>query len=600
MAVCDSSDLWIACVKQTITKTQHLPSRKLLEIYQYKFQHPSVYQAISEFYNVYTRRISEQESLEDSSSEEQLNLLDRYLENIINSLYKLSNSTNEEIFKDMALITRTIQAFLVTQNPSTSLIHLIKEYSGYKDDFSNYYFDRKNYLKVIFECIKRGDLETARIIISKHPEIQQNARKEVSRATKEFFSLIDRCLNPASRIYGNQFGTKDQNEFLNNFQAILRESRILLKNTLEGAEKSDLKNELLPLIKILAGDKEAFMATKPNWIEYVGYFNFFMQGTIYSPEDLLSDLKDSKFNIQGIPDEILLKIICTNNMHDVAQTCSEWFPSYFMAHIIEVLVIIDKLPKEQLEEFDNLNYAEHYFYHFILGILSDPNISFKIPLEYLLNNIGFFPDLSSMIETAILYRINKENPKEIISYLKEKKIEDVLSVYYKVKAMQCLGNKDLISALTWSYNTNDQDLKAIVEHHIINFTLYQNTRDIELFLSEIIPEVKNSSSVVNFLEQYTKFCQAILDNNLDDAATKMIDFFVLETAPEEFFPRIFENGFEILQRGIIINQQSLFSILRVYEKLASGQIVGENITKEFLEDLNAALGRCAVLSLSRS
>ena len=425
MSICELSGNSLGIILQQKSRLSNALSKKILLFGSTLIPNLYLDDIVTAIYKLYIEKTMFFYSSENIHEEELIKHQFQYCNEIIEELFlfhkKSGKSENTLPFKDMGLVLRTIQSFLLSKTISNSLLKLYKEYNEERLCPNIQNFDSSLFLS----CIKSGNLEDAIKLIKKHPQNKSS-----------LINHLETCLNPASRVFGLLY--HNENEFLQHFEAISLESQKVIK-------LCDNDPELKKIAKIIGGNIESFMALNPTWLEYLIYHCLFIEGVVYDPESLAQTLLEKFSDLYDI-DHILIEIIF-GNLHSVIQKLSLFYPSFFISHVVDILATIGKLPSDPQNEFEGLNYPEYYFFNYINEIICITSLPVCIPCDYIYHNLGGLPNTFEMLNQAALIRIPNGNISEMVNYFNKHNLNEISQNIHKIKAMECLQKNDINDSL---------------------------------------------------------------------------------------------------------------------------------------------------------
>ena len=403
-----------------------------------------------------------------------------------------SDCSEEILYRSMYMVAHTVDYFIVKKSPVIGIRELISIFYG-EMYVAEPEIEDKDWWNVgnLNKYLKRGELDNVKAILRRHP---------YHGMFPDVFRSIETCLNSALRIFGSSKAGSNESAFLHAFEGVKRESKRLLIRFDEGNFK-DLE-DLRTLIEILAGKTESFMKVSPTWIELILLFFMFDQGVPFNYDPIIYSINQGKYDLQEF-DKILQYIICTDNMHLAVQKCLEFFPLYFTVHIIELLLMLHRLPLETQPELDNLNYAEFYYLKYILSLIHNQQISFQIPCDYLLETQGAQANLSQLLEYAMIVRLNEDNIQDMVNYCNARSLPEMTDSLYKILTHSALHSNSLIKAMIYSSKVTQPELRHKVELALISKTLIIGIDNMMQNYINFLPEqVATHSMVVNFFMRY--------------------------------------------------------------------------------------------------
>lgn len=566
MSVCGVSGNNISVVFQQKTRLESTLTKKTIVFSTTSLQDMDFSEIIADFHRLYMTKVKYYKNSEDITNEASINYHYKYCDDLIACLKKYP----EPIYNDMALLLRMVQSFVLTHTISVSLIKMYNEY--YQKPL---YLQSTGYDQLMFfNCIKSGRLDDAESILRRHPN--RSSFKDHLLAT----------LDPGSRIFGLIY-TSDS-EFIQHFEAISKEAESL--NKAWGNDK-----EFSRILKILSGDINAFLELNPTWIEYLIYHCLFIEGLIYDSENVLKIIKE-RIGERSEMDRLLLTVV-GKNMHEVVQRASEAFPAFFIAHLVDILATAEQLPKEPSRRFEDLNYPEFYFWHYVNEIYTNPKIPLKIVCDYILNNLGVLCGIQDLLINAALLRLPYQDFDAMVEYLDFVGLHNMTSTLFTYKAMKFLGENDFSNGLYWAFKSKDKVLQHRAEKLFLDFAVECNRERLEDIIRRIDPVVRGESSTIAFLVIYQRYLSFVDDGEVAKAGEMLVRFFLDQLAPEDFYESIFEASLPLFERGLVLSYSNFLIVLEGYEKMCNRFIRQKEPKPLSIDRISGILAHCSSLSL---
>jgi hypothetical protein len=516
-------------------------------------------------------------------------VLRKNYKNAVQRMQSRGSDYNDEIlYRTMYMVAHTVDYFIVKKNPVIGIRELISIFYCEMYVAEPEIEDKDSWnVRNLNKYLKRGELDNVKAILRRHPYYNM---------FPEVFKLIENCLNPALRIFGSSKAGSNESAFLHAFEGVKRESKRLLIRFDEGnfRELEDLRT----LIEILAGKTESFMRVSPTWIELILLFFMFDQGVPFNYDPIIYSIAQGKYDLQEF-DKILQYIICTDNMHLAVQKCLELFPLYFTVHIIELLLMLHRLPLEIQPELDNLNYAEFYYLKYILSLIHDKQISFQIPCDYLLETQGAQPNLSQLLEYAMTVRLDEDNIQDMVKYCNARSLPDMTDCLYKILTHSALHSNSLLKAMIYSSKVTQPELRHKVELALISKTLNIGIESMmENFIKFLPKEVATQSMVVNFFIRYSDYKNAIYSHDFENAGGILLEFVKNKSAPDEFWGRLLKDSIPILlQSSIVYKWEDMLLLLECLENASNRHSQYKSITDREAQFVSQALSTASLRSL---
>lgn len=566
MSICGVSGNSIAVVYQKKSSLESVSCPKILGFYTTSLQEIDFIDIITDFHHLYTLKSRFYKDPNTITDEGSIKYHYKYCEDLITCLKKHP----EPIYKEMALLLRIVQSFVLSPTISLSLIKLYDEYFPplFIQKSSN--FDENGF----FHCIKSGKLDQAQSIIRSSP---------IKSPIKEHLLSI---LEPSSRVFGLIY-TSDS-DFIPHFESITSETKTLYN--IWGHDKNYTK-----IIKILKGEINTFLTLNPNWLEFLIYHCLFIEGFFYDTENVVSIINE-RIGVDNDFEKLLL-IVVKRNMHEVVQVASKKYPAFFIAHLVDILATAEQLPKELSWRFEDMNYPEYYFWVYINEIFTNEQVTLEILCDYILSTLGGLIGIQDLILKAACLRLASQDFNAMVSYLNQVCLSNISCRLFVYKSVSFLNANDFPNGLLWAFKSKNKPLQLKAEKIFLNFAKKQTKPYLENLLQTIDPLVKSKSSAISFLHIYLHYLQYINQKQTTQAGELLIKFFTDQLSPESFYDKILLSSIELFNQGLILSYSNFISVLEGYEKLANRCLNNKPYDPCFLNQISSILAYNAGLSL---
>lgn len=557
------------------------PSRNELKFFTFNLKSIEYVEAVKEFHQVYMDKLSYFQNNPNIENDQIVTYHVRYFDALINILQTLSNKyqgENSLPFTQMGYLLRSIQSFVLDYNISKSLLKLHSELFSARPPQSSSQF----LLNTFFTYIKAGNLFEARKYFQKYPNYSKHPQTR----------HIEACLNPENRVFGLMY--TNEKEFLIHFDRISAESRKILRAC---EDHEDFKRICL----ILTGDLESFLSLKPNWLEIIIFFSLFKVGIIYNTEEISKVIASRGATQQGIEKMMITAFI--DNLHLVVQQASEVFPSFFIAHIVDVLAVCGKVNVDPQDIFEHLNYPEYYFLNFVNEILPNLEIPLEVVCDYIYHNLGGVENCDELLNYANKIRVKTENVEKSVQYFFDHKLENIALSTYKYAGLEALNTGKLSLAIEYALRSKDQEFKYLIESRVLNIAAELNVDHIRLIVQAFnqkynLPALdkkhtQHGSVIIHFFTVLLKYYEFIESKNIVEAGNLLVKFFCEDSAPVLFYKNIFEASVQLFDAGLSLSSRNFFIVLKAYEKLCTLP----NVPQKTIQTLSQVLAKAASFSL---
>lgn len=563
-------------------KPNYMGGRNTIGFYNLNNRSEEYLEAIKELHQVYMDKLSYFQNNPKIDSEQVVNYHVRYLDTLVNIFYSFSSkysTTNSLPFGQMGNLLRAVQGFVLDFSIARSIIKLRNELYGSVQVQPNMNFS----MAAFNALIKAGNLLEAKKLFQKHPNYLNYPQAK----------HIEACFNPENRVFGLMY--MNEQEFLTHFEKSAAESQKVLRacEQLEDFHK---------ICKILTGNLEYFFTLKPNWLELIIFFSLFKVGIIYNTEEV-AKLIISYCPVKPGLEKMLLTCFI-DNLHSVVQQASEVFPSFFIAHLVDILAVCEKANVDPQDVFEGLNYPEYYFLNFVNEILPNPDVPLELVCDYIYHNLGAVENCEELLKYANKLRVKPENIERSVQYFNSHELESIALGTYKYAAIGALNDGKLSLAIEFSLKSKDQEFKYLIESRVLNIASELPTNHIRLIVQGFSQNYhitniekrtnQHSSVIIHFFSVYIKYIDYIENKQITDAGNLLVKFFSEDTAPSLFYKAILTASIPLFDSGLLLSPKNLFIVLKAYENLCRQP----NIPPTTIQTLSQVLSRAASSSLT--
>lgn len=558
-----------------------LLSSQSLQIGDFNLNSQPYVEAIESFHTAYMNNTRNIQSSNIQSKEYIITYYTRYIEELVKTLNDLNDKYKNDLpFKEMATILRAVQGFGIDCSMASSIISLRNEIYKEKDEREKLDLTSNFNKETFYELIKRGDLLNAKKYFTKHPNYRSSA----------FARNVENSLQPSDRIFG--YMNRNDEDFIQKFLTIKRQSEGL-------ARTIDVKNDFREICPILAGDLEYFMSLKPNWLEFIIFLCLFRDGIIRNPVETKNEIIQKFGSRQQFSElESIFLEAFIDNMHGLAQKLSGRFPSFFTAHLIDILSTLGKLDTNPQDEFEQMNYPEYYFLNFINEIITNKSISTELVCDYIYLNLGGLETCEDLLIYSNSIRFQVANTERLVKYFKSLKLEKLIYETYKLASLNSLQAGYLSRAVEFAIKSSNLDLKTQIQERVLQISSNEEINDdlIRVQVRSMNPNYLNDSSVMHFLSSYIKYVDLVNSADLKEAGIALVRFFDNERAPAIFYERILTRSTNLFDRGLVLSSSNFFKVLKAYEKMS----MMSSTSQSSIQQVSFTLGQASSLSLLNS
>mmetsp|Transcript_32055 Transcript_32055/g.55295 ORF Transcript_32055/g.55295 Transcript_32055/m.55295 type:complete len:568 (+) Transcript_32055:38-1741(+) len=472
-------------------------------------------------------------------------------------------------FFEMFAIYSFIDCFYIQKNHALTLTRLLN-YEKLPDVIDEFW-------PQFFEILKRGNLEDAKKCLKNHPKCSGNFK---------FFKELEKHLEVRFRFFAYPDFLRTEHDFVTKFEELKRDAV-----KLTAATQSENLREFSTLTLLLEGRLDQVTEDWVlDWKEYLLMHILFVDGIYHGSSNVIKNIMRRFGDQLNDFDHLLIGFAQFETLHSSLQNCRSKYPKYFVAHIVESLIMIYAIPIEPLDVLQDLTYPESFFKDYVEEIIQFDEIGFEIPCDYIINTLGRLPEPQKMIEDAFAVRLGSEKnfskstliARNMLDYCKANQIAICNEFIYKF--MYSINNEhhNLIEAFTWGCNSSDKKFTDHISQELLEQASSMDISALKELASELPESVGKKSGEAFFLRKYTEF-RTLLDENtsesLNQAATLMHEFLVLRVAPQLFWSKIIEEGLKLFQQdnyGFAWND--LMTILERVETLSNPQICSSKVS----------------------
>jgi hypothetical protein len=544
-----------------------------LHIFDPSLKLPSISEAIKQFHFHYINNLTNLQSTNDLTKEYAITYFLRYIEELITQLYNFHEKYKNQIdlpFKEMGNILRAVQGFAVESSQALSIIKLQSDIYGKKNINVSGDFN----LNSFWQLIKAGDLQNAKAFFAKHPKYKSSL----------YGKHVENSLSPEKRIFGYMY--KNEEEFTRAFL-------LFKKNSEDLSKTQEVIQDFGDISKILEGDLEFFMKLNPNWLEVLIFLCLFNTGIIKNPTQTMQVIQ-SKLGRPSELEAILIEAF-VDNMHLLVQKASERYPSFFIAHLVDILASLEKIDTNSQNIFEGLNYPEHYFLNFVTEIMNNKSIPVEVICDYIYFNLGGLDNCEGLMIYANAFRFQEENIERLVNYFKGRKLENLAMQTYKLAAIRSIETGHLAKAIEYSIKSKSSDLKLETEEKVLKIASEIDTDLIRLQVRSMKPSYLSDSSVMHFLSTFLKYIDQVNQLQIQEAGQSLVKFFENDRAPFLFYEKILLASVSLFDQGLELSSKNFFKVLQAYEKMCM-QI---STSPSSITLLSFTLGRASSFSLSK-